>query len=413
MSETASANSSTENIVLIIGAGFGGIRCALDLAAKKIPNLKIRLISNTHYFDYHAALYRLVSGRSPLEACIPLTEIFAGTSVELCYDTAKDVDLDLSIVTGEDNIKYEYDFLVLGVGGEATFFKIPGIKENSYTLKTANDALKLRKHLEETLAPENIQNANEKSHIVIVGAGATGVELAGELSSYAREVAKRHGVSEESVTIDLVDRADRVLPMLPESISAKVSGRLKRLGVNVFLNKEVVEENVDTLFLKDMKFRTKTVVWTAGVKACSFLEKIEELELNNTGQVVVNDMLCAKGFKNVFVLGDAAETKYSGMAQTAIYDGGFIAENIHRQISGISTVAYTPVVPSYAIPVGPGWAVYRENGRNYFGRWGWYKRRLLDLKVMTTMLPYTKALSAVKKGVVVEKCDLCESSNLG
>lgn len=409
MSETASANSSIENIVLIIGAGFGGIRCALDLDAKKIPNLKIRLISNTHYFDYHAALYRLVSGRSPLEACIPLSEIFAGTSVELCYDTAHEVDLDLSVVYGEDKIKYEYDFLVLAVGGEATYFGIPGIQENSYTLKTANDALKLRKHLEDTLVSEENGNSAEKSHIVIVGAGATGVELAGELSFYACEIAKRHGIPSENVKIDLIDRSDRVLHMMPENISTKVSRRLKKLKVNVYLNKEVVEENLDTLFLKDMEFHTKTVIWTAGVKACSFLEKIEGLELNKKGQVKVNEMLCAKGYKNIFVLGDSAETKYSGMAQTAIYDGGFIAENIHRQISGAPSVAYTPVKPSYAIPVGPGWAVYRENGRNYYGRWGWYKRRLLDLKVMSTMLPYSKALAAIRQGSIVEKCDLCES----
>lgn len=404
---TDQENNASENIVLIIGGGFGGIRCALDLAAKNIPNLKVRLITNTHYFDYHAALYRLVSGRSPLESCIPLSEIFKDSAVELCYDTAEKIDTDLNLVYGKDNIKYEYDYLVLAVGGEATYFNIPGVEENAFNLKTANDALKLRRKLEATLDVSNSSSLS-KCHIVLVGAGPTGVELAGELAVFARSVAKRHGFPEENVRIDLVDRADRVLSKMSPSISKRVTARLKKLGVSIFLNKEVLREDAQTLFLKDIDIHSSVVIWTAGVKANKFLRTVSGLKLNHKDQVIVDDMLHAVGYKNVYVLGDAADTKHSGMAQTAIYDGGYIAESIIRQISDIPADMYAPPEPVYAIPVGPHWAAYTAYGRNYFGLWGWYKRRLLDLQVLSTMLPYAKALNALKYGVLVEKCDLCK-----
>lgn len=137
--------------IVIVGGGFGGIRCALDLASKKLPNVKIRLITDRPYFDYHAALYRLVSGRSPMEAYIKLSEIFDGTEVEICIDKVTSIDTEKQTASSESDLNYYYDFLVVAVGGQASYFGILGIEEYSFSLKNINDAIRLRKHLENLL----------------------------------------------------------------------------------------------------------------------------------------------------------------------------------------------------------------------------------------------------------------------
>lgn len=388
--------------ILIVGGGFAGVRTALDLAKRNLPDTDITLVSSTPHFEYHAALYRVVTGRSPLEVCIQLTDIFKNKPVNLITDKIVKLDFKNKRITGESESFYAYDYLVLALGSDTSYFDTPGLKELSFGFKSIPEALKLKRHIHEEM--------NKKSpspHIVVVGGGASGTELAGELAVYTKKLAKKHKLDPSIVTIDLIQSPNRVLPDLPEDISARVDAQLRKLGVNIFLNRKVVKEEVEQVFLRDMQMKTKTVIWTAGVVINSLLANTRDMPLSDRKKVLVDKYLRIK--KNVFVLGDCAETPYTGMAQTAIYDGHFVANNIANTILGKPKVKYKPRPVAYCIPVGPGWAATLWHGMRFYGRFGYLIRRYIDFKFFLSILPFAKALRAFQDGrTVCESCGICD-----
>lgn len=403
----------TDNLqhrIVIVGGGFGGVQAALSLA-KSRADVRIILISEKSYLEYFAALYRIAAGRSPMEACIPYADIFTGMDVEVVQDRVGHVNLGAKIVAGESGSEYRYDFLILAVGSEPAYFGIPGMQELAYKLTSSNEALKLKRHLHDVIEKAKTAGADEKvplAHIVVIGAGATGVELSGELAVYVKKLCVSHGIPRSLVTIDLVDAMPRVLPLLPEDVSARVEKRLRRLGVNVFLNRSVLKEEVEQVYLKDMQMKSRTVVWTAGAKANALIASIDGLVTDKRGRAEVDEFLRAKGHGNVFVLGDSAATKYSGMAQTAVSDGEYAADVIARTIAGRDLVLRITKEPAYAVPVGPGWAAVLINGIRVYGKFGWLLRRAADLKVFLMLLPPLKALRAFSSGEsFTEVCPVC------
>lgn len=404
--------SDEEKRVLIVGGGFGGVMTALTLAKKKLSNVKIVLVSNTPHFEYHAALYRLVTGRSPFEVCVPLAEIFDGFDVEIVEDTIDNVVIDEKICWGASGSKYRFDYLVLGLGSETTYYDTPGLKEYSFGFKTISEALALKRHLHSVIDSCKISKDKTEStcnaHVVVVGGGASGTELAAELAIYLKQLARVHGVDQSFVTVDLIQSPNRLLPDLPEKMSKKVEERIRSLGVNVYVNRRLIKGEIEDVFLKDMQMKAKTVVWTAGVIANSLYKKIKGLETNEQGKVLVDKFMRAKGQKRVFVVGDGAVTEFSGMAQTALADGKTAAFNIAASIQGNKKVEYVPHKPAYAIPVGPGWSATIWHGFEFYGQVGWYLRRLADLRLFLTLLPLRKAIVAFSGGMrLSESCGVC------
>lgn len=395
--------------VLVIGGGFGGIKTALKLAGHR--GIQVTLISDKPHFEYHAALYRVVTGRSPLEVCIPLREIFLGKDVEIIEDKLVSVDFESQLARGKSGNNYRYDSLVLALGSETAYFDIPGLEKLSYGFKSITEALELKNHLHQlmtNLAKEPGSQVANNCHITVVGGGASGVEVAGELITYVHGLAHKHRVNRSKITVDLIESAARLLPGLSEKTSRLVEKRLRHLGVNIYLNRTLIKEEVELIYLKGMEIKTKTVIWTAGVKTNHAYQKFDEFEFDDKGRVVVDEHLHASGRENVYVIGDAAATKFSGMAQTAVNDGDLVAENIVSQIRNRPLLTYRPRPPLYAIPIGPGWAVATVFGTQISGRLGWLVRRAADLQFFTTILPFKKAWLVFLKGrTISENCPIC------
>ncbi len=402
--------------IVIVGAGFGGIRLALDLARRRLPYTRIILISDKPHFEYHAALYRVVTGHSPLETCVPLREIFAHTPVELLEDRIVEINLEKKELKGNSGTRYEYETLVLALGSETEYFNIPGLKENSYGFKTVSEALALKRHLHEMMvAVSKVGTMDEKvkaAHFVVVGGGASGTEIAGDLAHYAKKIAVTHKLDASIVTIDVVEAAPRLVSMLLPKFSERVESRLRELGVNIFLNRAVVQEEVETVYLKDMQFKTQTLIWTAGIRAHRLLAATSNLGTDKKGRVVVDEYLRAKNHEDVFAIGDAAATTYSGMAQTAIYDAHYVAERIAENTLGNHAwrLKYVPRKPWYVIPAGHHWAGAQIGKLLFFGRVGWFLRRLADFRAFTMLMPARKAISTfLSTSKFSETCPLCET----
>ena len=388
--------------VLIVGGGFGGVKLAQLLGRPHHEKIHVCIVDPKSYMQYRAATYRFVTGRSPMESCLLYRDLFEGLHVDLAKDSVVSIDLKKKFAKGASGSTYSFETLVLAVGGETATFGIPGVEKHAHDIGTFDGAIKLKKHIEDVCADAKWGGKGEKKpllNIAVVGAGPTGVELAGELGWYVRKLARKNGADPSLVHIEIVEAMDRILPTMSPKVSKKVEKRLLSLGVDLLLKAAVEKEKPDALVLRNGDtIDARTVVWTAGLKANSLLSKISGLKLDKKGRVLVTDHLEAEGYKGVFALGDAASTEYSGMAQTALADAEYIAKVIERRVHKRGVGPYLQPAPSYAIPVGPKWAAVKYRGMNFYGFIGWAMRRAADLRAFSELLPISKALRAFFAG---------------
>lgn len=396
-----------EKTIIIVGGGFGGIRTALDLEKRKLKNVRIILISDKTHFEFHASLYRVLTGHSPLEVCIPLSDIFQGKKVEILHDHIIGFDTEKKELKGESDSIYHYDYLVLALGSEPNYYGIPGLEEYSYNIGSITSTLRLKRHLHENFAQCQATSQEDQkcsAHIVVVGGGAAGCEVAGELAIYSKVLAKQHNIDPSLVKIDLIQSGDRILPYLQETVSQTISDRLKKLGVNILLNKRLMKEEVETVYFPDVKMKTKTLIWTAGVKPNDLYLSKKEFEYDEKGRVKVDEHL--KASDAVYVIGDGASTKYSGLATTAVDQGRHVAAEILE-----ASTSYVSQGSPFIIPIGPGWAAAQVGTMNVFSVFGWIVKRLWELRYFMSILPFRKALTAFEAdGRLTESCPICSGT---
>lgn len=379
--------------VVVVGGGFGGVKTALELANK--PGIEVDLISDNSYFEYHGALYRSAVGHSPMEVVIPLKDIFAqAKNVNIILDKIAFVDAKKHCLASETGNTYMYDKVVFALGNVVNYFGIDGVSEHSQAMNNINATIKLRTNLVELFS----QKHTKPVRVAVIGAGASGVELAGELPQFAKFVAKKYRIPAPKVKVVLVDGCDRVLPMLKPAASKKALKRLNKLGVEVHLNVRVESCTKDNVCLSAGNLGADLIVWTAGSKPSEFFAKNSGVfTLNKSGRVIVNEHLQVKNSRNMYVIGDNADTKYSGMAQTALYNALYVARTILAEKQGKKIPPYRNRRPIYVITVGPKWAIAQIGKRVLSGRSGWSVRRKADLAIFKNFQPYKEALKTWRK----------------
>lgn len=374
--------------VVIVGGGFGGVKAALNLANK--PGFEVQLISDNTHFEYHGALYRSAVGHSPMEVVIPLKEIFKDAeNVELILDSAGFVDAKKQRIASLTGNIYPYDKAIFALGSTINYFGIQGLKQHTFAMQDIPHTIKLRKQLVELFTTPK----STPVRIAIVGAGASGVELAGELPNFARFIAKKHGLKPPRVKIMLVDGAERILPLLSPKASAKAAKHLLDLGIEIHLNIRVESCESGNICMSAGNLGADIIVWTAGSKPVDFYKNNPGVfTLGHGGRVAVDDHLLARGQEHIYVIGDNADTPYAGMAQTALHDANFVASNLIKLHNHQKLRHYKPKRPVYVVTAGPKWAVVQEGSKVASGYRGWLTRRKADLAIFKNFQPYEQAI---------------------
>ena len=394
--------------VVVVGGGWAGIRLVRKL--KKLANNQVRitLVSNEPNFRYSAALYRVATGHKEKEAIIPIHELIGDVpQARFIRGTMSTIHPKNKTITLTNGTLLYYDYAVLALGSVTTYFGIPGIQENAYSIKTQKELRTFRTHVHKDLLDEKAPD----KHYVIVGAGPTGVELAAAMASYMKAVVKRHGIKRKRVRIELIEASARVLPMAHQRASQLALKRLRSLGVHVHLNSKVEYETEISLVVNGRSIPTKTVVWTAGVANSPFFSKHQQIfTLNNRGKVIVDDHLRAA--KKLYVIGDNAVTPYSGLGLTAVHNASYVARDIISSIEGAKlTPAYTPLVPATVVPVGKRWAVFQYRSIVIGGWFGGVIRSLADLVSYSDIAGWHAAFKLwLHSNELEEQCVLCKTA---
>jgi len=399
------AKSSQEAIstprVVIVGGGFAGVACAQKLL-RSDTSLHVTLISSKEFLTYYPALYHVVTGLNPEYAQIYYDDIFekhlhSDSPFQFIHDTVTACDNQGREVITQSGDSYQYDYLVMATGSEAHYFNIEGVEERCFTFQSSHAAVHLKERIV-NMARNHLVSSKEEMlkalHFVIVGAGASGVELAGDLASFARSLVSAHGIPESMVTIDLVERNERVLSRLPEKVSEKAEMRLRKLGVNLFLNRSMVKSESWKVFLSDMTLGAKTLIWTAGSRPHASTQNMNGFNYTKRGKIEVDEHFRAKNVEEVFVAGDLAAVGDSGLAQSAIRHGKHIAQVIEGSVSGkVLPDEYEVRELPVNIPIGVGWGIMAYKETVVTGWLAWILRFLIDARYFWSLVPFNDVVN--------------------
>jgi NADH dehydrogenase len=338
--------------VVILGGGFGGLNAAQKL--KRAP-VEVTLIDRRNFHLFQPLLYQVATGSlSPGEIAAPLRGVLARQkNTRVLLGEAADIDPTAKRVILRDGAAFEYDSLIVSTGTQSSYYGHDDWREWAPSLKSVEDATAIRHKIlyafERAERAATEEEARAWLTFVIVGAGATGLELGGALAEIANETLKNdfRRINPREAKILLLEGGPRVLPSFPEDLSAKAERLVEKLGVLVLKNVMVTEIGRDGVTYNSAhgpeRLAAKTVLWAGGVMANEFGRKLAErtrTESDRAGRIKVNPDLTVPGYADIFIIGDLALAQEQdgrplpGVAQVAIQGGAYAARAIRARLRG-------------------------------------------------------------------------------
>jgi NADH dehydrogenase len=325
--------------VVIIGGGFAGIRVAKKIKNK---NMQVLLIDKKNHHLFQPLLYQVASATlSPADIAYPLREIFKGQkNVTVLMGEVTKIDKERrKIFLGEEAL--DYDYLVIATGARHSYFGHQEWEKYAPGLKTLTDALGIREKtllsFEKAERAHSTELAQEYMTFVVIGAGPTGVEMAGAIAEIASSTLLNNyrNINTSKTLIYLLEAASRVLPPFPPKLSEKAQKDLEKMGVKVLINTKVTNINEHGVQTETSFIPAKNIIWAAGNQASSILKDLGS-SLDRQGRVMVEKDLSVPHHPEIFVIGDACcfmdkEGKpLPAVATTAIQQGAFVGKMLNK-----------------------------------------------------------------------------------
>lgn len=328
--------------VIIVGAGFGGLTAARALDGAAVD---ITVVDQRNFHLFQPLLYQVATaGLNPSDVAWPIRGILGKQSnCRVLLGEVNGVDTVQKDVLLADGRRLHYDWLILATGATHTYFGHDEWETYAPGLKRIDDATTLRRRI--LLAFERAENTTDEAErkrlmtFAVVGAGPTGVEMAGAIAELSRRAIAQdfRAIDPRKTRILLVEGGPRVLAALPESLSAFALTELQKKGVEVLLNTAVTGCDAQGLSLGDEHLPAATVIWAAGV-AASPAARWLGVAADRAGRVQVTPDLTAPGYENIFVVGDTAAVQYKGkpvpgIAPAAKQQGTYVAHVIRAAVN--------------------------------------------------------------------------------
>ena len=328
--------------VVIVGAGFGGLNAAQVLAHAAAS---ITVVDQKNYHTFQPLLYQVATaGLSPGEIAAPIRSILSRhRNIEVLMAEVTGFDLDRRLVKTADQ-EIPYDFLIVAAGARHAYFGHDEWEPFAPGLKTVEDAIEIRRRvllafeLAERRAAAG-EGTDDPLNFVVVGAGPTGVELAGTLAEICRHALANdfRAIDPRRSRIHLIEGGPLVLPTYPEDLSRSALQQLRRLGVEVITSAMVTKIEPGIIHMGETPMNAAVILWAAGVAASPLGKKLG-VPIDRAGRVLVEPDLSLREHPEVFVIGDLAALKDAsgkllpGVAPVAILEGRFVAKLIRKEI---------------------------------------------------------------------------------
>lgn len=349
--------------IVIAGAGYAGLHIALRLTSRlKASQANITLIDKLDYHQFLTELPRVAAGTRPAdEVRVPLENVL-DERVTFVHSPIIGWDFDAKVVKTEER-EVPYSRLILALGSRPNDFGIPGLREHALSLWSVEDAKKILAAVDKRIADAGLEkDAAERQRLLTVaigGAGATGVELAGELAEVLPHLMQRHDLAGENCHIVLVEGTKTVMPGMSQGLVEKADRTLRDLGVQIKTESFIGEVTADGFHLKNGEtVRAGVMVWTGGVKTPDLVSQ-SGLPTGPGGRVAVDEYLRVQDRPEIYVAGDCALVLPEGAsrplpptAQIAIEEGETVAANVAEDITGGKLETFEFKSKGFVISVG-------------------------------------------------------------
>lgn len=408
--------------IIILGGGYAGIEAAKVLSKKYRKNnqVDITLIDKNTYHTLMTELHEVAGSRVEADAVmVSYDRIFAGTKVKVVTDSIIDVDFANRKLRSK-NSEYDYDYLVLGTGGSPEFFDIEGVQENSFTLWSLEDAMRIRCHFEEQfrLAAREPDPALKQQRLtfVVAGAGFTGIELIGEFAERRDVLCRKYNIPPSEVRMIVVEALDMILPIIEPPLRKKVASYLEKIGVEIKLGTPITGAEEGKVLLGDGdKIETKTFVWTCGIHGSEFTSKVdltmgstgrgthseasadgihgmygcrfyedEKQIVGKRGRILVDEHMQSVDHDNVYAVGDNLwfiedEKALPQIVETALQTGKTAAKNIIASIEKTKKQAHKSNYHGFMVSVGGKYGVSNAGGLKVSGFMAMAMKHLVNM----------------------------------
>lgn len=384
----------TRKRVVILGAGSAGLSAAMELKKAGSPGqgLEITLVDQHNYHLFLPLLYQVSTGGvEPGHICFSVRSLLRGAPVKFRESRVTGIDLGKKRVVTDD-AELEWDYLVIALGSTTNFFSLAEIESNAFPLKTLRDAVVIHNHIldnyEAAVWEQDSQRRRELLTFVIVGGGATGVELASSIQDFVHKVLKRDypTVSLAEVRVVLAEAQGSILSNMDRRLREVALSRLRSHGTEVLLNTSIVRAwpgGVKTT--EGQVIPTRTVIWVAGVKPVSVVAELS-LDQARDGRIVVEQNLEAPGLPGVYIAGDCAYLRqeersqpFPPTGQIAVRQGLACARNIIKDIRGQPQEPFSYKYKGELISMGRNAAVAQLGGYAFDGFAAWLLWRIYYL----------------------------------
>lgn len=424
--------------VVIVGGGFAGIYTALGLEkAVRDGLLDVVLINRKNFFLYYPILPEVCSGGvEPRHVVVPLRDIFTETQ----FLDAEVIGIDFEtrrVMVRHGNTRgcgvLPYDHLVIAAGADANLSLVPGVAEHAFPFRTVEDAVTLRNQigdmLEDAELEANAERRRELLTFVVVGGGATGVEVLSEVESFIRGILPKYRVDPSEVRLILVDLAPHILAEVGPELGDYALREIRKRGIEVLLETSTKEVFPDRVVLSDgREIRTRTVIWTIGLAPPALLSKLD-LPKDRRGYLTPDATMRMPGVQNVWALGDCARIlspdgkPFPPTAQHAVRQGKQLAKNILAVQRGElpSRYCFEPIGTLVSIGGGKGVATLRNRKIKGWLAWAMWRGihlalmpsgdrrlRLIIDWLLSAFLPRDTAQLQLKPRSAQERREVCE-----
>lgn len=383
--------------IVVVGSGFGGLHVAKSLLLLlKKGLIDVTIINRTNYFLFTPLLHEVATGGlSAGSIAESLREIFFGTDVRILLGNVDSIDSSAQIVHF-DKHQIHYDFLVLATGADTNFYDIPGAQEFCFSLKNLSEALRIRSSVinsfERAILSPDMDEMQKLLSFVVVGGGATGVELAAELMELVEMLERRYFhraydfFRHHHASVTLVNSGQELLSVFSPFLRKTAEQRLRDQGVIVHKGSRVTEVSADHIGLANgVQIFSRMIVWTAGVKPVT-PDFSGIVPVFSGGKICVDPFLRAQGFSNIFVLGDIAFCGRGDcvkpvpmFAQAAFSQSKTVSRNIIASLSGKSLEEFEYHSQGNLISLGQWYAAGDLGFLKFCGRIAWFVWRTIYL----------------------------------
>lgn len=412
-SESLGSNGSDDFLVkkvVILGGGFAGIRCALDLAGCR--NFEVVLVDKNNYHLFPADLYEVATAfNEKIEgSCLmrlketiatPMKKILRNKRIEFICDEVEVILPEKKKVALKKHGSLSYDYLVVALGSEVNDYGIKGVSEYSFPFKKLKDGLRINCAMDQFFFDLHQRGEVRDVNFVVCGGGATGTETAAELRTALFKLCSKYNFPYEKVSVRLVEGGMTLGGFKAEGSSIALK-RLQNLGVVLSLGFVIEELLVDRVIVKNEQggreeFLADLTIWTAGVKVNSVVSR-DLGDKERRGAILTNQFLQSVQSPEIFAAGDNAFREfedgrpYPWLAQVAIQQGALVSANLKALARGEEMKVFDFKGWHFVLPVGGKFGIWQMKKRVVAGMWVWIIRRMVFFRYALSILPFWQAV---------------------